>query len=53
MKLSFNYRVQLEDIMRHPIEWVVKPVQSEQMRLVELLRRVGEKRVPDVEPAIR
>ncbi|GHG26095.1 hypothetical protein GCM10017784_18040 [Deinococcus indicus] len=29
----------------------MQPIQSERMRLVELPRRAGEKRVPDVEPA--
>jgi hypothetical protein len=33
-------------LIRTPIEWAAKPVQSERMR-------VREKRVPDVEPAIR
>ena len=36
----------LHDLIRTPIEWAAKPVQSERMR-------EGEKRVPDVEPAIR
>ncbi|GHG26243.1 hypothetical protein GCM10017784_18270 [Deinococcus indicus] len=40
-------------IIRTPIEWALQPVQSERMRLAELPRREGEKRVPDVEPAIR
>ncbi|GAA0507525.1 hypothetical protein GCM10008937_14230 [Deinococcus depolymerans] len=40
-------------IIQTPIEWAAKTIQSERMRLVELLRRVGVKRVPDVEPAIR
>jgi hypothetical protein len=40
-------------VIRTPIEWAAKPVQSERMRLVELPRREGEKRVPDVEPAIQ
>ncbi|GAA0498774.1 hypothetical protein GCM10008937_02430 [Deinococcus depolymerans] len=40
-------------VIRTPIEWAAKTIQSERMRLGELLRRVGEKRVPDVELAIR
>ena len=36
----------VEGLIRTPIEWAAKPVQSERMR-------EGEKRVPDVEPAIR
>ena len=33
-------------VIRTPIEWAAKPVQSERMR-------VRETRIPDVEPAIR
>jgi len=39
--------------IRTPVEWAAKPVQSERMRLGELPRTAGEKRVPDVELAIR
>ena len=39
-------RVQRRGVIRTPIEWLAKPVQSERMR-------VGVGRVPDVELAIR
>ncbi|GAA0498547.1 hypothetical protein GCM10008937_02080 [Deinococcus depolymerans] len=40
-------------LIRTPIEEAAKLLQSERMRLGALLRRGGEKRVPDVELAIR
>ncbi|BBN96218.1 hypothetical protein DEIGR_100327 [Deinococcus grandis] len=42
-----------EGLNRTPVEWLVKAIPSERMRLVELLRRVGEERAPGAEWAER
>ena len=51
LRQQLEVQAQQDELIRTPIEWAAKPARSERMRLVELPRREGESRVPDVEPA--